>query len=251
MNKISAVVITKNEETNIQHCLKSIRWVDEIIVYDSGSTDRTVELAKEFGAQVHIGEWLGFGATKKKATSLANNHWILSIDADEVVSDLLAEEIKLLLQSKLSEDTAYLIPRKSYFLNRWITHGGWYPDYQKKFFNRLKSNWDNAEIHEKVISKNSLKMHRDLHHFVFKNIEHQVQTNNRYSTLLAKQLFDAKKFSTVYHILFKPMVKFFECYFFKCGFLDGYSGFVIARNASYSVFLKWTKLKEMHDQKNT
>lgn len=254
MNKISAVVITKNEEKNIERCLKSVCWVDEIIVYDSGSIDQTVELAKKLGAKVFQGEWKGFGSTKKLATEMALNNWILSLDADEEVTLELKSEINLALASKLEPEAVFLIPRLSNYLNCWVRHGGWYPDRQLRLFNKTCHQWNTEPIHEKVmpqLGKNtiqrSLKSH--LNHFVFKNIEHQVETNNRYSTLQAQKMFRENIKMNWFHYLTKPAVKFIECYFFKFGFLDGWVGYLIARNAAYSVFLKWSKLKELYDIK--
>lgn len=246
MDKISAVVITKNEENNIERCLKSLNWVDEIIVYDSGSVDKTVDLAKKLGAKTFEGNWIGFGPTKKKAANLASYDWILSIDADEVVTDALKSEI----QSQLNHNNinkGYLIPRLSFYLNTWIKYGGWYPDYQLRLFYRTQSQWNDDLIHEKVISPTTEKLSSDLHHYVFKNIEHQVATNNRYSSLQAERMARQNIKMNYFHLWTKPTVKFIECYILKAGFLDGWAGFLIAKNASYSVFLKWVKLKEYYD----
>lgn len=248
---ISAVIICLNEQTNIERCLNSLSWVDEIVVYDSGSTDKTIDIARKLGAKVIEGKWLGFGPTKHKATELATNDWILSIDADEEVPEKLKNEILTQL-SKLDEKSVYKIPRLSFYLRRWIKHGGWYPDYQIRLFNKKNYQWNDAIIHEKVCSLNNLQPQvKELkcyfNHYVFKNIEHQVQTNNRYSSLQAEKMFaDGKAFSC-FHFLTKPYVKFIECYFLKLGFLDGWAGYVIARNAAYSVLMKWLKLKELHD----
>ena len=246
MNSIalSAVVIVKNEESNIERCLRSLNWVSEVVVYDSGSSDCTVELAKKMGAKVIEGEWLGFGPTKHKATELAQFDWILSVDADEEVSTELRQEIEQRL-SNLNPQVGYRLPRISFYLGRWIKHGGWYPDYQLRLFNKKFSQWTDDVIHEKVKSNLQENFSSSLKHYVFKNIHHQVETNNRYSTLQAEQMrLRGKKFS-YFHFMTKPYVKFIECYFWKLGFLDGWPGYIIARNAAYSVYLKWIKLKEL------
>lgn len=245
MSKISAVVITKNEESNIERCLKSLTWVDEIVVYDSGSTDQTVEIAKKIGATVYQGPWLGFGPSKDYATQQAQFDWIISVDADEEVSENLKEEIISRLK-QLDPETGYLIPRKSRYLEKWINYGGWYPDYQLRLFNKKHSHWNQESIHEKVVSKKTDKLTQDLFHYVFKDVEHQVMTNNRYSTLQSIEMHQKGKKFSWFHYFTKPYVKFVECYFLKLGFLDGWVGFVIARNAAYSVLLKWTKLKELN-----
>ena len=242
---LSVVIIALNEELNIKRALASVAWADEIIVYDSGSRDQTVEIAEKLGAKVIRGPWLGFGPTKKKAVEEARHDWILSIDADEEVPEALAQEIH---EKRLSFDvhTAYQIPRLSNYLGKWIHYGGWYPDRQVRLFNRKFANWDQAEIHEKVVATQYASLTSPFHHYVFRDIEHQVQTNNRYSTLLAAEMFKQKKSFSWFHYLTKPSVKFVECYFLKRGLMDGWVGFLISRNAAYSVFLKWSKLKELY-----
>ncbi|MCC2677673.1 MAG: putative glycosyl transferase [Pseudobdellovibrio sp.] len=242
---LSVVIIALNEESNISRAVSSVNgWVSEVFVYDSGSTDNTKSIAENRGAKVVSGPWLGFGPTKKKAADLAANSWILSIDSDEEVSAELRSEIQKKFMT-LDDRTAYQLPRKSFYLNRWVMHGGWYPDHQARLFNKKFSNWNAAEIHEKVEASSYQKLSSDLNHYVFKNIDHQVATNNRYSTLQAKEMAAKGKSFSWFHFFTKPAVKFFECYFLKLGFLDGWPGFVIAKSASYSVFLKWAKLYEI------
>lgn len=244
--KISAVIIAKNEEVNLVRCLASLSWVDEIVVYDSGSTDKTVDIAKNMGAKVSVGPWLGFGPSKKHATALATNDWIISVDADEEISPGLADEIRQIVDTT-DGSIAFKIPRLSFYMGRWIRHGGWYPDYQIRLFNRQFANWNMAPIHEKVEATELAVLKSNMHHYVFKNIDHQVATNNKYSTLQAQALFEKNKSFSFFHFLTKPYVKFIECYILKLGFLDGWAGYIIARNAAYSVFLKWVKLKELYD----
>ncbi len=244
---LSVVIIALNEESNISRAVSSVSgWVSEVLVYDSGSRDLTVSIAENRGAKVVSGEWLGFGPTKHKATGLASFPWILSIDSDEEVSNELKSEIQKSFAS-LDERTAYLVPRKSFYLNRWVTHGGWYPDFQARLFNKKFVNWNQVEIHEKVEAASYQKLTGDLNHYVFKNIEHQVATNNKYSSLQAKEMAAKGKNFSWFHFFTKPAFKFFECYFLKLGFLDGWAGFVIAKSASYSVFLKWSKLYEIKE----
>lgn len=245
---ISATLIAMNEEMNIARAIASLSWADEVLVYDSGSTDGTIAIAEKMGAKVVNGPWLGFGPTKKKAAELAANDWILSLDCDEEVSDELAREVSARLGS-LRADVAYSMPRLSWYLGRWIRYGGWYPDYQIRLFNRKNSQWSDAGIHEKVQATHYEKMAGCLNHYVFRDIAHQVQTNNRYSSLQAAQMLaDGRRFSW-FHFFTKPYVKFIECYVWKLGFLDAWPGYLIARNAAYSVLLKWAKLKELEGSK--
>lgn len=241
---LSCVVIVKNEEKNIVDCLRSASFAEEIIVMDSGSTDRTCERASSMGAKVVQQEWLGFGPQKAKVTEMAKFDWVLNIDADERVSDELRSEIETLWPT-LDPQSGYLIPRRSFHLGRWIHFGGWYPDYQLRLYNKKFSQWDSAQIHEKVRSPHQRKLKSPLHHFVFRHLHHQIETNNRYSSLQAEELFRrGKRFSFV-KLVVKPWSKFFECYLWKRGFMDGLPGFIIAVGAGYSVFLKWAKLWEL------
>lgn len=241
---ITVALIALNEEQNIQRVLSSVQWADDIVVYDSGSTDNTIEIAKKMGARVVQGAWLGFGPSKRMAVQHAKCDWILSLDCDEEVDASLKQEIQQKLSS-LNPEIAYRLPRLSRYMNRWIHYGGWYPDYQTRLFNRNFANWNESKIHEKVEAKSYEKFVSHLNHYVFSDIADQVQTNNKYSSLQAQQMWDAGRRFSLFHFLTKPYVKFIECYIWKRGFLDGWAGYVIARNAAYSVYLKWVKLKEL------
>ncbi len=241
---ISLVIITLNEEAHIERCIRSAPFVDDIVVVDSFSTDRTVEIAKGCGARVFQEKWKGYGPQKALATDQARHSWILSLDADEALSPELAAEIMQRFVD-LDAEAGYLFPRKSFHLGRWIEHGGWYPDYQLRLFNKDKSQWNSAALHEKVEVKRKLKMRRDLLHWVFDDLSDQVVTNDKYSTLGARQLADSGKSFSYLKLIFKPWSKFVETYFFKRGFMDGLPGFIISVGAAYSVFLKFAKLWEM------
>lgn len=245
---ISLVIITLNEEAHLERCIRSAPFVDDIVVVDSFSTDRTVEIAEKCGARVFQEKWRGYGPQKAFATSQAKNDWILSLDADEALSPELAAEI-LERFSDLKPEAGYLFPRRSFHLGRWISHGGWYPDYQLKLFNKAKSSWNSAGLHEKVEVGSALKMRRDLLHWVFDNLSDQVLTNDRYSTLGAQELATSGKKFSYLKLIFKPFGKFVETYFFKRGFLDGLPGFIISIGAAYSLFLKFAKLWEIERAK--
>ncbi len=241
---ISLVIITLNEEAHIERCIRSAPFVDDVVVVDSLSSDRTVEIAEKCGARVFSEKWRGYGPQKALATSLAKHPWVLSLDADEALSPDLADEIMQKFTS-LDDEAGYLFPRRSFHLGRWIGHGGWYPDYQLRLFNKNKSNWNSAALHEKVEVRHQLKMNRDLLHWVFDGISDQVVTNDKYSSLGAKQWVEAGRRFSLFKLLTKPPTKFIECYIFKAGFLDGLPGFIIAISAAYSVFLKFAKLWEI------
>lgn len=243
MNNISLVVITLNAEAHIAECLRSVPFASDIVVLDSGSTDQTVSIAKNLGARVFVEEWRGFGPQKRRATELAKTDWILSLDADEALSPPSQEELQHLINGKLDR-AAYAFPRVSFHLGRWIWHGGWYPDWQIRLYNRTQTNWSEAQVHEKIETKNLGYMKKPILHYVFKDLTHQVETNNRYSSLGAGQLFDKGRSFWLFNLLVKPKVKFLETYIWKRGFMDGLPGFIIAVGAAYSVFLKWAKLWE-------
>lgn len=243
MTPLSLVVITRNAESHIARCLKSVPFAADIVVVDSGSTDRTIEIAKACGARVFSEEWRGFGRQKRRATELAMSDWVLSLDADEALSEAAQVEVQATLAS-LGESDAFAFPRLSYHLGRWIWHGGWYPDWQIRLYNRMRANWSEDSLHEKVQAKNVTRLHEPILHWVFKSLSDQVQTNDRYSTLGAHQLAEKGRCFCLFHLMTKPWVKFFETYIWKRGFLDGMPGFIIAVGAAYSVFLKWAKLWE-------
>lgn len=247
---ISVVIITLNEEAHIERCIRSAPFADDIVVVDSFSTDRTVEIAEKCGARVFKEKWKGFGPQKAFATEQAKNSWILSLDADEALSPELAAEI-IECFSDLDPEAGYLFPRKSYHLGRWIEHGGWYPDYQLRLYNKTKSQWNSAALHEKVEVKKVLKMKRDLLHWVFDSLSDQVMTNDRYSTLGANQLAEAGQRFSYLKMLFKPLGKFVETYIVKRGYKDGLPGFIISIGAAYSLFLKFAKLWEIERAKKS
>lgn len=241
---ISLVIIAFNEEAHIERCIRSAPFVDDIVVVDSFSTDRTVEISELCGARVFQEKWKGFGPQKSFATSQAKNPWVISLDADEALSPELAVEIAEKF-STLQPEAGYLFPRRSFHLGRWIDHGGWYPDYQLRLFNKEKSQWNSAVLHEKVEVKEKLLMKNPLLHWVFENLSDQVVTNDRYSSLGAQQLYEAGKKFSYLKLLTKPLSKFIETYFFKKGFLDGIAGFIISVGAAYSIFLRFAKLWEL------
>lgn len=240
---ISLVIICLNEERNIARCLKSVPFASEVLVVDSGSTDRTGEIVKANGGRFLHHDWAGFGPQKKFAAQAAKYDWVLSLDADEALTPELAREIQDKF-AQLDPEHAIAFPRKSFYLGRWILHGGWYPDWQIRLFNRQHSMWTEAPVHEKIQSRKVVKFQSDLEHYVFRDLAHQVETNNRYSSLQAKQHRLMNQRFSFYKMLVKPFVKFWECYLLKQGYKDGLAGFVIAIGAAHSVFIRWVKVWE-------
>lgn len=246
---ITAVVITKNEQDNIARCLQSLAFCDEIIVLDSMSTDGTAEIARKFTSKVFVEPWRGYVEQKNRANDLSSNDWILSIDADEVVPVELAQEIKRAVT--LPTKSAYSMARRTIHLGRWIRHGGWYPNRLVRLFRKSHGTWEGTELHEYWKSSGDVGvLNADLLHYSFKDIADQVDRNNRYSSLGAIELSRRGKRFTGLVLFSKSITKFFETYFLKRGYKDGYPGFIISVSAAYSVFLKWAKLWEIEKQKS-
>lgn len=240
---ISLVIIALDEQDRIERCIRSASFVDDVVVVDSFSKDQTAEVARTAGARVFQEKWRGFGPQKRFAVEQAKHDWILSLDADEEISPDLAAEIVEKF-SALDPGTGYRMPRLSFHMGRWIRHGGWYPDYQLRLFNRKHSQWSEHTIHERVVAAKTATLKNQLRHYGFRNLAEQVQTNNRYSSLQSDMdRKNGKKFSLL-KLIFKPWSKFMETYFWKLGFLDGMPGFIISVSAAYSAFLRHAKLWE-------
>ncbi len=250
---ISVTIITLNEEANIERAIGSVAWADEVIVVDSGSTDRTRELAKKLGARVYSNPWLGYGQQKNFAHEKAKEQWVLNIDADEVVTSELREEI--LSQITQGSTSGFKIPRKTWFLNRWIMHGGWYPNYLMRLAKKSDAKWTEPAIHEELLVRGVIEnLKNPLLHYTFVDLKDQVTRNVRYAGLGADQLIASRARPSLVKLLLKPIGKFIETYFFKLGFLDGLPGFFISINASHSMFLKYARVFEKNwsqDHANT
>lgn len=243
---LSALVITLNEEKNLSRCLKSLAFADEILVIDSGSTDRTVEIAKQAGARVLQRPWPGYGQQKNFGMQQAKNDWVLSVDADEEVSSELKSEILDFLgqQQQKKEFWGASVPRRTWYLGRWIYYGGWYPNRLVRLSHRQHSRWTEPEVHEQLVVDGSVfELKNDLFHYTFRDVGEQVTTNVRFSRLGAKVAKSRGEKGSLLRILFKPIGKFLETYVWKLGFLDGLPGFVISINAAHSIFMKYVELR--------
>jgi len=248
---LSVVVITKDEQDNIGACLESVKWANEIIVVDSGSTDKTEEICKRYTNNFYIKDWLGFGIQKQRALSLASHEWILSIDADERVTPELKKEIIKKVQSNEGV-VGYLIPRLSHYLGKKIDHSGWYPDYTLRLARKQSSHFTKDIVHEKLVVDESIgKLSNHLLHYPYKNIAHHMQKINNYSSLSAEKMFTNGKNIGWPMILFKTIFGFIRAYILRRGFLDGWQGVVVAISTSLSTYLKYIKLKELHMAKTS
>ncbi|MFC1524903.1 glycosyltransferase family 2 protein [Planctomycetota bacterium] len=243
---ISACIIAFNEKANIRRCLESLKWLDEIIVVDSYSTDGTEKIAREYTDKVIQHSWPGYVNQKNYALQLAGNDWVISLDADESISGELKLKIIEEWAAKGCESYGgYFMPRCTFYLGRWIKHGGWYPDYKLRLFRKSLGSWGGVDPHDRVdIRGQTKKVSGDLLHYNYKNISDQIKTINHFSDITLKALIkDNAKFS-LFSLMVRPIVKFIECYFIKHGFLDGLPGLVIAINSAFYVFIKYAKLWE-------
>ena len=230
---ISAVIITHNEEDNISKCLASLTGLDEIIVVDSGSTDRTIEISKKYGAQVIHQEWLGFGPQKKFAVSQAKNNWVLSIDADEYLTDNLRSS---LLNADLTDSkTAYSINRRSFFLGKEVKYSGWNPDWVSRLFNRNEANFTNDLVHERVTGFSNLhELDGLMFHNTYVSLEDVKNKTKKYGLLGQKS---RKKKKNRY---LSTTWAFLRTFVLKLGFLDGLTGFRIALMNAKTTFIKYS-----------
>lgn len=244
MARISAIVITYNEAANIKECLASLNWCDEIIVIDSGSSDKTCELALEYTNNIVISGNIPYGEKRNIGISRANSEWIIWLDADERISPELKIEIVDLINKNSTECEAYYINRSSFFINKFIKHSGWYPDYTLRLFRRSTGiKFDAALVHEKVIYTGKTgRLKNDIQHYTDRNFEHYINKMNNYSTLSANELIQKGKRAGFFDIIFRPAFTFFKMYFLKLGILDGYMGLVLCTLSSIHVMTKYSKL---------
>ncbi len=254
--KISACIITFNEEKNIAEAVKSVSWADEIIVVDAESIDKTREIAESLGARILTNKWQGFSKQKQFATDSAENDWVFSLDADERVSEKLKGEIlKLKNLSEITLADGFRVPRLTYYMNRPIRYSGWYPDWQLRFFNRKKGKWKDVLIHESVEMQKDAKvgkLNNDILHYSVENAaQHHRMIGERYAPLAAEQMFQRGKKTSAVKIATASLTAFFQTYVLKCGFLDGLPGFCIARFAAHHAFLKHLFLWEMQKKSNS
>lgn len=246
MNRLSVITLTMNEVGNIGKCLESVRWADEIIVVDSGSTDGTLDIARQYTGKVFTIEWPGYGAARNFALSQTTGNWVLWLDADERVTPELGEEIRGLLSSGSTGVAGYAIGRRAYFLGRWIRHCGWYPSRVVRLFQRESGRFTESRVHERLRLEGPAKETRnDLLHFTDPTLHHYVAKFNRYTTLGAEDLHAAGRRFRYVDLFVRPPIHFFKMYILRRGFLDGIEGFLLSVLSSAYTFTKYAKLWEI------
>ena len=252
---LSVAIVAMDEEANIGRTLASVRWADEIVLVDSGSKDRTCEIARDFGARVIIEPWRGYVAQKQYAIDLCTKDWILLLDADEEISPGLADEIRSVLASP-NPPHACWIPRKNLFLGRWMKHGGFYPDPKMRLFRRGMAVMAGHDPHDRVdlkpeVKDDTFQLMNAMIHYSYPTMTYYIGHMNRYSLLGAKMVAArGKKRFVILDITIRPLLTFIYNYVFRLGFLDGREGFLL--HVSHAVYVSWKYMKvwELQNQKS-
>ena len=251
MPGVSVTIITLNEIANIDACLDSVAWADEVVVIDSGSTDGTVERAQARGVRVLVRGWPGYSEQKNIAAGEAAHDWILSVDADERVTPALAAEIRSVLASEPSA-AGFRMPRVTWHLGRWIRTTDWYPDYQLRLYDRRRAKWPPRLVHESVRADGQVAyLASELQHCAYRDISHHHEVMNRYTTLAARQMHEQGRRAGPLDLALHPPAAFLRNYVLKRGFLDGLPGFIISVMNAHYVFLKFAKLWELRRRART
>ncbi len=240
---LSVAIITLNAASQLAACLQSVRFADEVVVVDSGSTDGTPALAERLGARVIQHDWLGFGPQKQFAVDAAHHDWVLCLDADERVSPELQAAIEIALKSPST--AAFRFPRCNRFLGRYLRHGEGYPDWSLRLFDRRQARWSDDAVHEKVETNGRVTdLTGDLLHDSAESLAAYLTKQNRYTTLAAEMALAAGKRASVGRIAFSPLVRFIKFYFIRQGFRDGLPGLIHIAIGCFNSFMKYSKMLE-------
>lgn len=252
LRTVSAFVVCCNEEQNIRRCLESIKWCDEIVVVDSGSTDQTLAICNEYSAKVFRRPWPGFVEQKRFALQQCSSDWVLNIDADEEISPELRQEIEEILSDNSAGDRScvgYYLPRVVFHLGRWWRKGGWHPEYRLRFSRRANTSWGGDDPHEKALVDGPTKrLHGELRHYTYTSLSDQVRSLNSHSSTAARSLCDNGVRFSLAALLLRPLSRFARFYLLKKGYREGLAGLIVGILEAYYVFLKYAKLWELEQQ---
>jgi len=241
---VSIAIITKNEERNIEEALESVKDFEEIVIVDAFSEDKTLDICRKYTDKIFQYEWQGFAKQKQLAIDKTTLSWVFVLDADERVTEPLKKEI----MKKIKEDKdGYFIPRKNFFLGRWIKHSGWWPDYTLRLFKKEKGKVELREVHEKIIVDGKIGyMKEPFLHYTYQNIEEFIKKMNNYASLSAQEIVkrNPSRYKIFYKIIFSPCFTFLKMYIFRLGLLDGIRGLILAMLYSFYGFLKYAKVWE-------
>jgi len=241
---VSACIISRDEALHIADCIASVSFADEVVVVDSGSTDRTREIAHELGARVIEQEFLGHVLQKQLAVDSAAHDWVFCIDADERVDPALASEIEAALSSR-DDVPGYEVARHTFYLGRFIDHGGWWPEWRLRLFDRRRGRWGGTDPHDHVeLEGSSRRLGGEMTHFNYRDLSHHVTKIDAYSTIIAARRVEAGERASILKLLTRPPFRFLKMYVLKGGFRDGARGFIVAWMGAFYVFMKYAKLWE-------
>ena len=244
MPRLSVVIVTLNEEERIRACLESVAWADEIVVVDSESQDKTVQIAREMTDHVVVRPWPGFAAQKNFAVAQASGDWVLSLDADETVSPVLRAEIERVLRDG-GPAVGYAVPRRNIFLGAWVRHGGLYPDWQVRLFRNRRGTFGQRAVHESVTIDGPVgRLAGHLEHRSYRGVEDFLARANRYSSLAAEEWLASGRRARPSDVLTRPLGRFLSMYVLRAGFLDGWRGLLLAALYAYYVAMRAAKVLE-------
>lgn len=245
-HKVSALVIAYNEEPNIRACLETVTWADEIVLVDSFSTDATEKIAREFTEKVYQHEFRGFGRLRNEALTHTSHEWVFSLDADERATPEVRDEIRRVLKDEPDAD-AYFVPRRNYFLGRWIRHSGWYPDYrQPQLFRKGRMRYREDLVHEGFeLDGRTGYLKEHVLQYPFRDIDHYLAKMDRYSDLMAQRLVQEGRRFRTHQLVTHPLFTFAKMYLGRAGFLDGMPGLILSGLYAYYTFIKYAKLWEL------
>jgi len=243
--KISIYMITYNNERTVEKALKSLAWADEIVVVDSFSTDKTVEICRTFTDKVVQRRWMGHQDQYQYAVALTTHPWVMFVDADEEVPPELAEEIRRTVSGDDKAPDGLIVYRRTYYLGRWIRYGGWYPDCEIRLYRREKGRWTGGLHATPVVDGKVASLKNQFLHFNYRDISDQIQTIDKYSRIAAADMLENGEPFSLFKLLFHPPFRFLKEYFSKLGFRDGLPGLIIGISTMFYVFIKYAKLWEI------